>query len=65
MAMCWIDSKIMKQRWSEGIIFQKDLIALSEMSFQISYEPSDVLFLRAIIKRKDNEIREDKKNSKK
>ena len=35
------------------------------MSFQLSYESSNVLFLGVIVERKENKIREDKENSEK
>ena len=35
------------------------------MSFQISYESSNVLFLRAIVERKNSKVGKDKENSKK
>ncbi len=57
MPAFWIDAKIMKDRWNVYHRLDKNLISASQLALQIGYHPSEILFLMAVVERKDHEIR--------
>jgi hypothetical protein len=63
MPVLRIDSKIVEYPWYISELPIKNLIPLSEMSLEISYQASEILFFRTVIEGKDDKVRGNKENN--
>jgi len=56
MASFWLCPKIMKHPQGARCFQIENLVACSKVLFQITYQASEVLFLRTVVRREDDQI---------